>query len=98
MGDQNFKEEFLKFLLKLKDLGLIITGDGFEYIKTEAFYLLYLNWGKKYGERALFNKQNFGRKIISYNISNQTKKYKGKTIRAYQLDILDNIINGGKEE
>ena len=92
---KNFESYYHSYLDVFKDdseLGKFETGDGLEYIKTDAFYLLYYNWGKKYGERALFSKQNFGRKLISYGINNVVKKKSGKPIRAYSLDLLNNII------
>jgi len=97
-GFSKYRDAYYSIFDNDKDLGLINSGDGFEYIKTESLYLLYLNWSKKYGERAVFNKQNFGRRVISYNICNQTKKYDGKTIRAYPLELLDNIIRGKEND
>jgi len=93
-GFADYKTAYFSLFDNDKELGLVNSGDGYDHIKTESLYLLYFNWAKKFGERAVFSKQNFGRKITKFDIENTTKKIEGKTSRVYSLDILDNVISG----
>jgi hypothetical protein len=89
----NYETAYLDVFKDQTELGVIDSGDGYRYIKSEAFYLFYLNWAKKYGERAIFAKQNFGRKITSYGLINTIKKHESKSIRVYPLEYLNNYIS-----
>lgn len=94
---KDYTKAYLDLFKNDSELGLISTGDGFDYIKSEAIYLFYIEWSKKYGERAVFNKQNFSKKLSKNNINTQLKRNGGKVLRAYPLEILDNFVRCANE-
>lgn len=93
----NYVKAYLDLMVTDTDLGLIPSGNGLDYIKCDNFYLFYINWAKKFGEKAVFNKQNFSRRMTSKKINKQVKRESGKLIRAYPLMMLDNFIGGVEE-
>lgn len=89
-GYESYTKAFIEVNGSQNDLGLLNDGNGFEFIKSESFYLFYYNWSKKYGEKAVFNKQNFAKKISKFNLKTQVTRVNKKTLRAFPLEMLEN--------
>lgn len=62
------------------------------HIPAEEFYKLYLHWTRETGEFGAFSKQNFGKKISNFGCQNKLKKIEGKVYRAYELNMIENIL------
>jgi putative DNA primase/helicase len=89
----NFKEAYIS--IYGNPTGFFVDesfGDGESYVLTEKVYLLYEKWCEVSKERAVFAKQNFGKKFSNTGCRSLSKRKKDNVFRMYQVSDIENLM------
>jgi hypothetical protein len=65
-----------------------------KYILTDTMYNIYKRYCERYGEKGVFKKQNFSKKLSSYQVKSVVKWIQSKPKKIFEVDkIEENLIN-----
>jgi len=68
-------------------------GDGKEYILTQDFFSFYEKWCYNTGERGIFGKQNFSKRLSTFGCRSQTKRKPGGGVfKMFSLEDINSLV------